>query len=94
MRLREERIEAISMAIVDALCEEELVDLTIDEDELVHLVHQVIEKDLAREEEIGREAVEWVRVNKPHMDEGGNAWSIELEQRREQIARQRGYLLP
>ena len=94
MRLSEARIEAISLAITDRLAEEELVDLTIDEEDLAHLVAQVLLKDLAREDEIQREAVQWLEVNKKHLEPGSSPWQIELDKRREQIAIQRGYVLP
>jgi hypothetical protein len=94
MRLSEQRIEAISVSITDRLAEEEMVDLTIDEEDLAHLIGQVIAKDLQLEEQIQREAVEWLEVNRKHLDAGSNAWRIELDQRRERIAIQRGYTLP
>ena len=94
MRLSEERIEAISLAITDRLAEEELVDLMIDEEDLANLIGQVLQRDLAREDEIQREAVEWVEVNKKHLDPGSSLWQIELDKRRAQIAIQRGYTLP
>lgn len=94
MRLSEERIEAVSRAIVDRLAEEELVDLTLDEDDLVNLVAHVLLKDLQKEDEIQREAVQWVEINKKHLDPGSTAWQIEIERRRERIAIQRGYSLP
>lgn len=94
MRLSEERIEAIALAITDRLAEEELVDLTIDEDDLASLIAEVMIKDFSREDEVQREAVEWLEVNRKHLDAGSSAWQIELEQKREQIAIQRGYRLP
>ena len=94
MRLSEERIEAISLAITDRLAEEELVDLTIDEDDLANLISEVMIKDFTREDEIQREAVEWLEINRKHLDPGSNAWRIELEQKREQIAIRRGYRMP
>ena len=94
MRLSEERIEAIALAITDRVAEDELVDLTIDEEDLAHLIGDVIAKDLRTEEEIHRETVEWLRVNRKHLDEGSSAWQIELEKQREQIAIRRGYVLP
>jgi hypothetical protein len=94
MRLSEERIEAIALAITDRLAEEELVDLTINEDDLASLIGEVMIKDLVREDEIQREAVEWLEVNRKHVEPGSNAWKIELDQKREQIAIQRGYFLP
>jgi hypothetical protein len=33
-------------------------------------------------------------VNRKHLDAGSSAWRIELDQRREQIAIRRGYILP
>jgi hypothetical protein len=94
MRLNEERIEAIALAITDRLAEEELVDLTINEDDLASLIGEVMIKDLVREDEIQREAVEWLEVNRKYVEPGSHAWKIELDQKREQIAIQRGYFLP
>jgi hypothetical protein len=94
MRLSEQRIEAIALAITDRLAEEELVDLTIDEEDLAHLIGEVIIKDLKLEDEIQREAVEWLEVNRKHLDTGSTAWQVELDKQREQIAIRRGYKLP
>lgn len=94
MRLSEERIEAISLAITDRLAEDELVDLTIDEEDLANLIADVLTRDLKVEDEVQREAVEWLRLNRKHLDEGSSAWQIELEKQREQIAIRRGYVLP
>ena len=94
MRLTEERIDAIALAITDRLAEDELVDLTIDEDGLASLIAQVITKDLAREDEIQREAVEFLQKTKPGLEPGGSGWRIELDRAREQFAVRRGYVLP
>jgi hypothetical protein len=94
MRLSEERIQAMALAITDRVAEDELVDLTIDEDDLANLIADVIIRDLKREDEIHREAVEWLTINRKHLEAGSSAWQIELEQKREQIAIQRGYHLP
>jgi hypothetical protein len=94
MRLSEERIEIIALAITDRLAEQELVDLTIDEDDLANLIGEVMIKDFQREDDIQREAVEWLEVNRKHLDAGSSAWRVELEQKRDQIAIQRGYRLP
>ena len=94
MRLSEERIEAIALAITDRLAEEELVDLTIDEEDLASLIGEVMIEDFKREDDVQREAVEWLEVNRKHLDAGSSAWRIELERKREQIAIQRGYRLP
>lgn len=94
MRLSEERIEVISRAIVDRLAEDELIDLTLDEDDLANLVAQVLVKDLRREDEIQREAVQWVETNRKHLDAGSSPWQVEVDRRRELIAIQHGYVLP
>jgi len=94
MRLSEDRIEAMALAITDRLAEDELVDLTIDEEDLAHLIAGVIMKDLKVEDEIQSEAVKWLAVNRKHLDTGSSAWQIELERQREQIAIRRGYKLP
>lgn len=94
MRLSEERIEAISLAITDRIAEHELVDLTMDEEDLAELIGGVLLKDLAREDEIQRAAVEWVTVNKKHMEAGTTDWQIEVDRQREKMAVQRGYVLP
>ena len=94
MRLNDRRIEAIALAIVDRLAEEELIDLTMDEEDLTNLVGDCITNDLAREDEIHREAVEWLARNRRHLEAGTSDWEIELERRRVAVAIQRGYLLP
>jgi hypothetical protein len=94
MRLSEERIEAISLAITDRIAEGELVDMTIDEEDLANLISLVLIKDLAREDEIQRAAVEWVTINKKHYEPGTTDWQIEVDRQREKMAVQRGYVLP
>jgi hypothetical protein len=94
MRLSEDRIEAISLAITDRLASEEFVDLTMDEEDLAHLIGGVIAKDLKTEDDIQREAVEWIAVNRKHLETGTTAWQIEMENQRELLAVRRGYTLP
>jgi len=94
VRLSEERIDAIALAITDRLAEEELVDMQIDEEDVADLISVVIQKDLAKEEEIQREAVEFVKKTKPGLEPGSSGWSIELDRAREQFAVKRGYRLP
>jgi hypothetical protein len=94
MRLSEERIEVIADAIVDRLAEEELVDLTLDEERLAGSIARLIAADLAKEEAIQRDAVAWLERHRPHLEPGTSAWSIELERKREEIAVTRGYVLP
>ncbi len=94
MRLSEERIESISLAITDRLAEDELVDLTLDEEDLAHLIADVITRDLKIEDEIQRDAVEWISINRKHLESGTTNWQIELEKQRELLAVRRGYTLP
>jgi hypothetical protein len=94
MRLTPARIESIAAALVDRLAEDELVDLTMSEAQAADLIAQWIEKDLAIEEGIQREAVEWLKVNRKHLQEGTSAWEVELGRQREAIALRKGYVLP
>ena len=94
MRLNENRIDAICTAIVDRLAEEEMVDLTISEEDLADVLSVAFQKDLQTEEEIQHEAVEWIRLNRKRMQEGTSEWEIELEQQRDRLAIRRGYVLP
>ena len=94
MRMSEERVEGISLAITDRLAEAELIDLTIDEDDVANLIFEVIIADMRMEEEVHREAVQWIETNKKHLEPGSTAWQVELDQRREQIAIRSGYRLP
>jgi hypothetical protein len=94
MRMSEERIEKIARDVVDRLAEDELVDITVDEDQLAERIELVIAKDLAYEDVLQREAVEWLRQHKPHLDPGTHAWSIELGRKREDLAISKGYVLP
>jgi hypothetical protein len=94
MRLNDARIDSIATAIVDRLAEDEVVDLTLSEDDLANLIGDVIRKDLAIEEQIHAEAVAWLRQHRKHLVEGSDAWEIELHRQREQLAVRRGYVLP
>jgi hypothetical protein len=94
MRLNDRRIELIARNIVDRLAGEEMIDLTFSEDDLTHLVAELIERDLSIEDAIQEEAVKWMRINRKHVDEGSDAWGIELDRQRDQLAIRRGYVLP
>lgn len=94
MRMSEERIDKIAQDIVDRLAEDELVDITMDEEHLADRIAVLIADDLAREDLIQREAVEWLGRHRPHLEAGTSAWSIELGKKREEIAITRGYVLP
>ncbi len=94
MRFSEERIEKIANDIVDRLAEEELVDLTIEEEELANLVGALLLSDLEMESKIRREAIEWLERNRPHLEPGTDDWSIELEKKLEDLAISKAYVLP
>ncbi len=94
MRLSEERIEKIATDIVDRLAEEELVDLTIEEDKLAEKIAVLILHDLQKEDLIQQEAVEWLARHKPFLEKGTSQWSIELDRKREELAIAKGYVLP
>jgi hypothetical protein len=94
MRLGEDRIDSIALAITDRLAEEELVDLEMDEQDLANVIAQIIRKDLLIEDEIQREAVLWIEQNRKHLESGTSEWHIELDKVRERLAIRRGYVLP
>ena len=94
MRFSEERIEKIASDIVDRLAEDELVDLTVEEEELAGLIGELLLEDLERESLIRREAIDWLKRNRPRLDPGTDAWSIELEKKLEDIAISKAYVLP
>jgi len=94
MRLSEERIEKIATSIVDRLAEEELVDLTIEEEMLAERIGLLILQDLEKENQIQHEAVEWLSHHKSYLERGTSQWSIELEKKREELAIIKRYILP
>jgi hypothetical protein len=94
MRLNDRRIEFIARSVVDRLMEDEMLDLTLSEEDLTHLIAELIENDLSIEDAIQDEAVNWMRVNRKNAEEGSDAWSIELDRHRDELAIRRGYVLP
>jgi hypothetical protein len=94
MRMSEQRIERIATSIVDRLAEEELVDLTMDEEELAQRIARLIAGDLELEDAIREEASAWLTRNRPHLEPGTSDWVIELERKREEIAIAKAYVLP
>jgi hypothetical protein len=94
MRLSEERLEDIATAIVERLLDEELIDVTGDERKLAVRVARVLQQDLAKENQIQLEAIDWLRQNKRHMLEGTSEWEIALERKRHDLAVAKGYVLP
>jgi hypothetical protein len=71
-----------------------MLDLTLSEEDLTNLIAELIEGDLRIEDAIQDEAVNWMRVNRKNVPEGSDAWGIELDRHRDQLAIRRGYVLP
>ena len=94
MRMSEDRLEKIAQDIVNRLAEDELIDITIDEEMLAERIGVVLIKDLLIEDMIQNEAVAWLRQNKSYIEPGTSEWSIALERKREDIAISKGYVLP
>ncbi len=93
MRLSEERVAHLARLISDALLEDELVDLELEEDRFVWLVEKFIGDDLRLEDQIDEEAATRLRKQKPYLEDGTSEWEIELEKVKNQIAIERGYLI-
>ncbi len=93
MRLTEERIQVLARSIVDALLDEEHVDLEIDEDRFRTLVEGVILNDLRIEDEIDEEATAWVHKNKSFLEDGSPEFELELDKVKKDLAATRGYVM-
>ena len=87
MRLSEERIAVLARGIVDSLLDKELVDLEIAEDRFLFLIESAIIQDLKLEDEIDEEATAFLRKHNPNLEEGSPEWEIELDRKREDLAR-------
>ena len=92
MRLSEERVAVVSRLICNNLLDEELIDLEIDEDGFIHLVENLIIKDMLVEGEIDEEATAFLLKNNPKLEEGSTAWEVELERKKEELSIARGYV--
>jgi len=92
MRLSEERVAILARRITDNLLDEELIDLEIDEDGFKNLIENLILRDLKIEGEIDEEATAFLLKTKPNLEEGGTAWSVELERKKEELSVARGYV--
>lgn len=93
MRLSEERVAHLARRITDALLEEELVDLEIEEERFTFLVEKLIADDLRLEDQIDTEATERLRRQKPDLEDGTSEWEIELDRVKSQVAIERGYVI-
>lgn len=93
MRLSEERIAGLARGIVDALLDEELVDLEIAEGRFLFLIESAIIQDLKIEDQIDEEATAFLRQHKPNLEEGSPEWEIELDRKKEDLAVAKGYVI-
>lgn len=93
MRLSEERVAVLARAIADALLDEELIDLELEEDRFVFLVESLLLKDLRIEDEIDEEATAWLKKHRPHVEEGTTEWEVQMERVKEDLAVARGYVI-
>ena len=92
MRLSEERVAVVARNICNALLDDELIDLEIDEDGFKNLIENLIIKDMLVEGEIDEEATAFLLKNNPKLEEGSTAWSVELERKKEELSIARGYV--
>jgi len=93
VRLSEERVAVLARAIADALLDEELIDLELEEDRFVFLVESLLLKDLRIEDEIDEEATAWLKKHRPHVEEGTTEWEVQMERVKEDLAVARGYVI-
>jgi hypothetical protein len=93
VRLSEERIAVIARQVANALLDEELVDLELDEDRFVFLLETLLLKDLRTEDELDEEAAAWVRKHRSRLEEGSTEWQVEMERVKEELAVARGYVI-
>jgi hypothetical protein len=93
MRLSEERIAHLARVVANALLDDELIDLEIDEAKFVHLVGTLITQDLKIEDVIDEEATAWLKKHRPQLEEGSTEWEIQMERVKEDLAVSRGYVI-
>ncbi len=93
MRLSEERISRLAEEIANALLDDELIDLEIDEKKFVFFVQGLILQDLKIEDEIDEQATAWLLQHKPQLEEGTTEWEIQLDRVKEDLAVSRGYVI-
>jgi len=93
MRISEERVAIVAKSIVNNLLDEELVDLEISEDQFTFLIESLIVKDLKVEDEIDELASTFLLKHKSYLQEGSTEWEIAMDQQREKLAIDRGYII-
>jgi len=93
MRISEERVAIVAKGIVNNLLDEELVDLEISEDQFTFLIESLIVKDLKVEDEIDELASTFLLKHKSYLQEGSTEWEIAMDQQREKLAIDRGYII-
>ncbi|HOX26596.1 MAG TPA: DUF507 family protein [Candidatus Krumholzibacteria bacterium] len=93
MRLSEERVAVIARKIADALLDDELIDLELEEDRFVFLLESFLLKDLRIEDEIDEEATAWLKKHRAHLEEGSTEWEVQMDRVKEELAVARGYVI-
>ncbi len=93
MRISEDRTGVIARNIVNNLLDEELVDLEIGEDQFTFLIESLMIQDLKVEDEIDEIASTFLLKTKPYLQEGSTEWEIAMDQQREKLAIDRGYII-
>jgi hypothetical protein len=93
MRLSEERVARLAQEVANALLDDELIDLEIDEKKFVFLLQSLILQDLKIEDEIDEEATAWLLKHRPNIEEGTTDWEIQLDRVKEDLAVSRGYVI-
>jgi len=93
VRLSEERVAVIARKIADALLDDELIDLELEEDRFVFLLESFLLKDLRIEDEIDEEATAWLKKHRAHLEEGSTEWEVQMDRVKEELAVARGYVI-
>lgn len=93
MRLTEERVAVLARQVADALLDDEHVDLEITEERFIFLIESLIMDDLCLEDRIDEEATAWLKVNRPHLQEGTDEWETAMDRLRDDLAASKGYII-
>jgi hypothetical protein len=93
MRLSQDRISVLAREICDALLNDELIDLEIDEERFIFLVDHLIQEDLGLEDQIDEEAAAWLQKHRPYLQDGTPDWEIAMEKVKEDLAISKGYVI-
>lgn len=92
MRLSEERIHFIAEQVAKELLAKGLVKYGGSRIVMESEISRVILADLSIEDEIDREVVEMIEKMKRNIPPGSAEWTAIYQQKKEEIARRRGYI--